>query len=60
MFGGGRRMKKLALLIGSIGLFMICFGLGWILGEKAVNDYICNKTTDIKYFTKNCVEDKYE
>ena len=29
-------MKKLALLIGSIGLFMICFGIGWILGEKAV------------------------
>ena len=53
-------MKKLALLIGSIGLFMICFGLGWILGEKAVNDYICNNTTDIKYYSKNCMEVKNE
>lgn len=53
-------MKKLALLIGSIGLFMICFGIGWIIGEKEVNDYICNNTTDIKYFTKNCMEYKYE
>ena len=50
-------MKKLALLLVSIGLFMIFFGLGWIIGEKTVNNYICNNTTDIKYFTKNCMED---
>lgn len=53
-------MKKLALLLGSIGLFMICFGFGLMVGEQAVNDYICNNTTDIKYYSKNCTEDKYE
>ena len=53
-------MKKLALLIGSIEVFMIFFGIGWILGEKAVNNYICNNATDIKYYSKNCMEDKYE
>ena len=48
-------MKKLALLIGSIGLFMICFGFGWMVGEKIKRDIICgNISFTSEYYRKEC------
>lgn len=48
-------MKKLALLIGSIGLFMICFGFGWMVGEKIKRDNICgNISFTSEYYRKEC------
>ena len=58
MFGGGRRMKKLALLIVSIGLFMICFGIGWIIGESMLHRHSCDNTTNISWYLNNCVDRK--
>lgn len=48
-------MKKLALLLVSIGLFMISFGFGWMLGEKIKRDYICgNISFTSEYYRKEC------
>ena len=51
-------MKKLALLIVSIGLFMICFGIGWIIGESMLHRHSCDNTTNISWYLNNCVDRK--
>lgn len=52
-------MKKLGMILIGIGVAMISYGVGWIIGIKAVDAYtkeICNNTSDISwYYNHNCM-----
>lgn len=48
-------MRKLGIILFSIGVGMIIFGLGWIIGEEIINTHICNNTTNVSWYIENCM-----
>lgn len=51
-------MKKVVLFLVSLGLGMICFGIGWMIGESMVHRHLCDNTTNINWYLNNCVDRK--